>query len=297
MKKNLIDDAKPWEAPFWKPVKGKEGVLLYLVAIHVITVIGLILFPLPSLPVFAVALGVALLGGLGTTVCYHRGLSHRTLKMHPVLEHILIFFTVFNGSGSPQSWSANHRLHHAKADTDEDISSPRHGGFWWSHLRWLYQSHKADVRRWTPDLDKPAYRFWTLVETPLIIAALFLPLLWSWEAFFWVGSIRLVYSLHGQCFVNSIMHMGPIPEDGDTSKNLWWLGPFQLSAWGENWHRNHHSDANSARLGLEWWQVDVGWYVIVGLEKLGLVSDVRRPKSLRKAAAAARAARLAESET
>ena len=65
--------------------------------------------------------------------------------------------------------------------------------------------------------------------------------------FFWAGSIRLVYSLHGQMFVNSIMHMGPVAKNGDTAKNLWWIGPFQLTAWGENWHENHHTDANSAR--------------------------------------------------
>jgi len=27
------------------------------------------------------------------------------------------------------------------------------------------------------------------------------------NAFFWVGAIRLVYSLHLQCFVNSITHI------------------------------------------------------------------------------------------
>ena len=288
MPQTELNAARPWEAPIWKSAKGKEGVLLYLVAIHVITIVGLVLFPIPSLPIFAVALGMALLGGLGTTVCYHRSLSHRTVKLNRALEHFMIFWTMFNGSGAPVSWSANHRLHHSKSDTSEDVSSPRHGGFWWAHLRWLYQCPKADAKRWTPDLDKPEYRFWTYIETPLIIVAMFWPLLWSWEAFFWIGSIRLVYSLHGQCFVNSIMHMGPIPEDGDSSKNIWWLGPFQLSAWGENWHRNHHSDSNTARLGLKWWQVDVGWYAIWMFEKLGLATDVRRPKTVRQAAAARR---------
>lgn len=260
--------------------------LFYLVAIHVLAVVGLVLFPLPSLPVFLVALGVALLGGLGTTICYHRSLSHRTVRFNKALEHFMIFWTMFNGSGSPQSWSAYHRLHHARSDTDEDISSPKHGGFWWAHLRWLYQCPKADVRRWAPDLDKPEYRFWTNIEVPVIILAVGVGLLWSWEAFFWMGAIRLVYSLHGQCFVNSIMHMGPVPEDGDTSKNLWWLGPFQLSAWGENWHRNHHSNANSARLGLTWWQVDVGWYTICLFEKLGLATGVKRPKQPKRQAGA-----------
>ena len=293
MNRAEIFASKPWEAPFWLPAPGKEAVFFYLVAIHALAVVGLVLYPIPSLPVFLVALGVALLGGLGTTVCYHRTISHRALRLNKVVEHFMIFWTMFNGSGSPQSWSANHRLHHAKSDTPEDISSPAHGGFWWSHLRWLYQTPKAPVNRWAPDLETPGYRFWTLVEVPVIILAVGVGLLWSWEAFFWIGAIRMIYSLHGQCMVNSIMHMGPEPEDGDSSRNLWWAGPLQLSAWGENWHRNHHSDGNCAQFGRTWWQVDVGWYAIVAFEKLGLATHVRRPGyqgTRKKATAAARAA-------
>jgi len=70
-------------------------------------------------------------------------------------------------------------------------------------------------------------------------------------------------------------------EEGDSSKNLWWLGPLQLTAWGENWHRNHHSNAGSARLGLRWWQPDVGWYLIWALEAVGLASGVKRPNMAR----------------
>src|SRR3954467_15758515 len=77
----------PWAKPFWKPARGKEAVLFYLVAVHAIAVVGLVLFPLPSLRVFLLALGLACIGGLGTTVCYHRALAHRTVKLHPTVEH------------------------------------------------------------------------------------------------------------------------------------------------------------------------------------------------------------------
>jgi len=71
-------------------------------------------------------------------------------------------------------------------------------------------------------------------------------------------------------------------EYGDSSQNVWWLGPLQLTAWEENWHRNHHTYSGSARFGLRWWQVDVGWYVINLLEAVGLAGNVKRPS--RKAA-------------
>ena len=39
----------------------------------------------------------------------------------------------------------------------------------------------------------------------------------------------------------------------------------------------------SAAHGLEWWQLDPSYYVICGLERLGLAWDVRRPSEAQKA--------------
>ena len=128
--------------------------------IHVGAILGLVLTPLPGWPIFLAAAGLHFLGGLGTTVCYHRAITHKSLKLHPVVRNVLTFFAMMNGSGSPLSWAANHRLHHAKSDTPEDISSPRVGGFWWSHLRWLWQAGPAPVSKYCRDIDKPAYRVW-----------------------------------------------------------------------------------------------------------------------------------------
>src|ERR1044071_4845703 len=149
----LIDD-RPWERPWCKPSRVNVSTFFYIIVIHILGIIGVILFPIPSLPVVIVGILLAIVGGLGVTVCYHRALSHGALKLHWLVENILIFLTIFNGNGSPQTWVANHRQHHAKADTIEDVSSPRHGGFWWAHLRWVYQWPQSDVKRWCPNLDR-----------------------------------------------------------------------------------------------------------------------------------------------
>jgi fatty-acid desaturase len=271
---------RPWDRPFWKPVRRKEGVFTFLVLIHLLAIIGIILFPLPSLKVLGISALFVAFGGLGTTVCYHRMLAHKTLKVNKVVEQILIFWAVFNASGHPCSWVAYHRLHHSSTDTPNDISSPQQGGFWWAHLRWLYQTPPADRQRWAPELDRGVYKYWGYLETPVIILSIFIgPLLGlGWMGFFWVGAIRLVYTLHMQCFVNSLTHLDHV-EEGDSSKNVWWLGPFQLTAWGENWHKNHHTHAGSARLGLKWWQPDIGWYFICLLEATGLAHSVKRPRT------------------
>ena len=276
--KSATNEIRPWEQPFWKPARDKSWVFSYLLLIHILALIGLILFPLPGMRILGLALLFTALGGFGTTIAYHRMLAHRTLKVNKAIEHLLIFWAMFNGSGAPASWVAYHRLHHARTDTPEDISSPKQGGFWWAHLRWLYQTAPADKKRWCPELTRGAYRVWTFAEAPVILLSLFCGLTFGWQGFFWLGAIRLVYSLHMQCLVNSLTHLGHF-EDGDSSKNVWWLGPLQLTAWGENWHRNHHNNAGSARLGLRWWQTDIGWYAICALEAAGLASKVKRPRA------------------
>ena len=85
-----ISDAKPWERGWWKPSAGNLWVLIHLVAIHSLALAGLLLFPIPGWKVFFVALAATMLGGVGTTVCYHRYLAHKTLRMNPVLEQIQI---------------------------------------------------------------------------------------------------------------------------------------------------------------------------------------------------------------
>lgn len=267
---------KPWEQPWWRVAPGQGPIFVHLVAIHVLAAVGLVLYPVPGWPVFLTTLALVGLGGLGTTVCYHRSLAHRSVRLHPAVEQVLIFAAVFNGSGSPRQWVANHRRHHATSDTPSDISSPRHGGFWWAHIFWLYQIPDSDPARWNTDMDRRRYNVWTTLQIPTVVASVFGGLLLGPAGFFWVGAIRLVYSLHLQCLVNSLTHLGEEGKDGaDSSINVWWLGPFQLLAWGENWHRNHHSEPGAARFGRRWWQTDMGWYAIRGLEALRL-AEVRR---------------------
>jgi len=269
----------PWAATWWRPAPGGAKILLWFVLIHVTALVGLIMVPLPPWPIALAALVLTWLGGIGTTVCYHRSLAHRSLKLNPVIRNILTFFAVLNGSGTPTAWTANHRLHHATSDTIEDVSSPRIGGFWWAHLRWIWQAGEASVQRYSPDLDRPEYRIWYHLQVPIMFLSYLGGLVFGLAGFFWLGAIRLVFSLHAQCFVNSICHMGgPATEPGlDSSRNVPWLAVWHLFQ-GENWHGNHHAQPWSARLGLKPMQVDAGWWVIVVLEKLRLAMDVRRPR-------------------
>jgi fatty-acid desaturase len=270
----------PWLRPWWRPAAGQSATFVWVILIHVTAVVGLIISPLPGWEILLATAVLAWLGGLGTTVCYHRALAHRALRLHPVVREILIFFAMFNGSGAPLSWTANHRQHHATADTPADISSPRVGGFWWAHLRWLWQAGQVAPSRYCRDLSGTSYRVWTVLQAPLLAVSFLGGAAFGTAAFFWLGSLRLVYALHGQCFVNSVCHLHPelVPQT-DSSRNVLWLAFWHLFQ-GENWHRNHHMRPGSARLGWTMAQVDIGWWVIVGLEWLGLATEVRRPQKI-----------------
>ncbi|HEY7372642.1 MAG TPA: hypothetical protein VIF57_10820 [Polyangia bacterium] len=46
---------------------------------------------------------------------------------------------------------------------------------------------------------------------------------------------------------------------------------------GEGWHNNHHRYPTAARQGFRWWEIDLTLYVLLALEKLGVIWDLRRP--------------------
>ncbi len=226
------------------------------------------------------------MGGLGTTVCYHRSLAHKSVRLNPVVEQLLIFCAVINGSGKPRTWVAIHRHHHANSDRVGDISSPK-DGFWWSHLRWLWQIDQHGSERYIPDLAGRRYHIWTYLQIPLLVASAFGGLLFvlggcGWTAALaaglWIGPVRLLWALHTQCTVNSICHLGSMAEESGSSRNVSWLTLAHLGQ-GENWHGNHHRTPVCARLGQRWWQVDFGWMTIRLLSALGLANHIRGVKS------------------
>jgi fatty-acid desaturase len=94
----------------------------------------------------------------------------------------------------------------------------------------------------------------------------------------WGGLVRTVVGWHATWLVNSVGHRwGAQPHaTGEGSRNVWWLAPIAL---GDQWHNNHHANPRAAVLTERWWQIDPSGLVILGLARLGLVHDVRRPKN------------------
>jgi stearoyl-CoA desaturase (delta-9 desaturase) len=96
------------------------------------------------------------------------------------------------------------------------------------------------------------------------------------EATIWGGLVRIAVFQHITWSVNSICHMfGRRDFDvRDESRNNWVLA---LPSLGEAWHNNHHAFPSSAVHGLGKRQFDLSALVIRGLERAGVVWDVKVP--------------------
>lgn len=229
-----------------------------------------------------VALLMYVSGGLGITLCYHRALTHRGLRLRKPLEYVLAIFGTLALQGDPIRWVATHRKHHAHSDMQGDPHG-RNVGFRWAHVRWLYKQNDAmpteeELRRYAPDLwAQRFYRGLRYVHGPLqllLAGLLFAGGGWSWVI--WGVFVRLVVSYHSTWLVNSAAHsLGyRTYRTQDLSTNCWWVA---LISWGEGWHNNHHAFPYSARHGLRWFEFDPTWWGVKVLALLTLADRIKVP--------------------
>ncbi|WP_024546911.1 fatty acid desaturase [Picosynechococcus sp. NKBG15041c] len=227
-----------------------------------------------------------LFGSIGICLGYHRLLSHRSLKVPQWLEYAIALIGALALQGGPIFWVAGHRLHHAHTEdeTKDPYSAKR--GFWWSHMLWIFYPDKqffdADqYSRYAQDLAKqPFYRWlnrnFLLLQIPLAIALYFLGG-WSWVVYGML--LRAVLLWHSTWFINSVTHVWGYRSHAsdDNSRNLWWAA---ILTYGEGWHNNHHAYPSVAKAGWRWWEVDVTWWVIWLLQRLGLATKVIMPPAI-----------------
>ncbi|HKH95671.1 MAG TPA: acyl-CoA desaturase, partial [Beijerinckiaceae bacterium] len=88
----------------------------------------------------AVAIGVALywLRMFAIGAGYHRYFSHRSYSTSRVFQFVLAFLAQTTAQKSILWWAAKHRHHHLFSDTEHDVHSPRHTGFLYSHVGWIF---------------------------------------------------------------------------------------------------------------------------------------------------------------
>lgn len=229
---------------------------------------------------------------------YHRYFSHRTYKTNRFWQFIFASIAASSAQRGPLWWASHHRQHHTCADEPADAHSPVQHGFWWSHMGWFmskkhYHYNPARVQ----DLSKyPELvfldRYDSVVPTFLFIALLatgwllkiFAPELGTGpgQMLVWGFCISTIALFHTTVTINSLSHVFGRRRFNtkDNSRNNWFLALLTL---GEGWHNNHHHFPGTARQGFMWWEIDVTYYILKLLEKMGIIWDVRGlPKSVLK---------------
>jgi stearoyl-CoA desaturase (delta-9 desaturase) len=238
----------------------------------------LLVFTVPFSPaMIAWCLGSYFLRMFGVTGGYHRYFSHRAFKLNRFWQFCLAFLAQTSGQKGALWWAAHHRDHHLHSDRKEDLHSPVHEGFWWSHLGWILSDEydHYDPKRIVDFSKFPELRWLDKFHLlPTLIYAVAIYLIGGKSALVWGFFVSTVLLYHGTFLINSLAHIWgtrafPTP---DESRNNFWLAIVTL---GEGWHNNHHYYMSSTRQGVKWWEVDITFYVLKILSWVGITKELR----------------------
>jgi fatty-acid desaturase len=252
--------------------------IFFMSLFHLGAVAALFFFSWKALAVAAVLWFISICMGIG--MGYHRLLTHRAYQVPKLLEYFLAVCGTLALEGGPLFWITTHRIHHQLADRHGDPHTPRDGE-WWAHAGWIIhgkglQGESALLAKYAPDLMKDDFLV-TLSKyhwVPIVALAIILLVVGGWPVLLWGIFLRVTLGLHATWLVNSATHMWGSRRFAtrDDSRNLWWVA---FVTGGEGWHNNHHANPVSARHGLAWYEIDLNYYGIWLLGKLGLAKKIK----------------------
>lgn len=236
----------------------------------------------PKLSVVVSTIVLLYATGLSITMGYHRLYSHRTYRVHPSIEWILLFFGTMALEGSALRWSYDHRMHHARVDTDDDPYSIKRG-FWHAHFFWLFEKRPAIEPKVVPDLMKnPLVMFQdkyydglaisTNLTAFVVLGFILGDFLGSFILITWT---RIFLLHHFTWFINSLAHWWgekPFNKELSAVDNYF----IALLTFGEGYHNYHHTFANDYRNGICWFHFDPSKWLIWSLHKMGLAYGLKQ---------------------
>ena len=266
----------------WAPVKSIWIGSMTAAAV----LLGPVFFTWGAFGLFIVACGLTLCAG--HSVGMHRRLIHNSFQCPLWLEHLTVYLGVLVGMAGPIGMMRLHDMRDwaQRQPACHEFFAHR-GGFWRDGWHQLHCELALDA--------PPAYRPEPRVAEDRVYR--FLERTWMWQQlpwallFFAIGGVpwlvwgvcaRVAVCVTGHWLVGHFAHR----EGGQT-----WLVEGAcvqgydvriagLISMGESWHNNHHAFPGSARLGLEPGQIDLGWVLLLALERLGLAWNFVLPADL-----------------
>lgn len=219
---------------------------------------------------------------VGHSVGLHRGIIHRTYETSRLAKAVLVTLFAFAGLGGPVSWL---RVHFTRDYWQNLPTCPRyfryqHGivqDFHWNiHCRFIPTS---DAEYGIPDEDARDglllffERTWFVWPTLLavVIAITMGPAVAGI-----ICCLRVAGGILGHWFVGFVSHQIGYVRYGvegasAEGRNVFFLG---VISFGEGFHNNHHAYPASARMGVKWYELDAGWWVVRALEIMRVFRQV-----------------------
>jgi stearoyl-CoA desaturase (delta-9 desaturase) len=246
------------------------------IMVHLVALVGAILVH-PTVWDIALVVGLYYLRMWAVVVGFHRYLAHRSFKTSRAGQFALALLGTLALQKGPLWWAAHHRAHHKYSDTPRDIHSVRQNGFFWAHLKWIMVG-RFEPTDWERIKDLNGYPELKWLNTyylvPPILGAVLLGLTLGTWGVVWGFLVSTTLLWHGTFCVNSLAHVWGSKRYAteDDSRNNFFIAVFTL---GEGWHNNHHHYPAAARQGFYWWEIDITYYVLWGMKRVGLVWDLR----------------------
>jgi stearoyl-CoA desaturase (delta-9 desaturase) len=257
--------------------------ILFLAVTHAAGILGILVAAFAFFSPWTAGLAALWLAlcMLSTTGGYHRLFAHRTYRASAPLRLFYLLFGAGSFQGPALRWASDHRLHHARADEDDDPHNIRRG-FWWAHMGWLFYRTEANHER-APDLVADRLvSFQNRFYLPLgAFFGLVLPTLlaWTWGdplgGFLLAGFLRLLLQYHATFCINSVAHtIGRRPYSLAISARDSLL--TAILTLGEGYHNFHHRFPGDYRNGIRFSHFDPTKWWVWTLSKVGLAWDLRR---------------------
>lgn len=240
------------------------------------------LVDLPWWGYLVVALVLTHITTMAVTLYLHRCQAHRGLELHPIVSHFFRFWLWLTTGMKTKEWTAVHRKHHARCETEDDPHSPVIQGL--NNILWfgaefysIETNNPETIERYgqgTPDdwIERHIYTPRSRVGISLMLV-INIVLFGVPGVAIWACQMAWIpFTAAG--IVNGIGHAIGYRnfECPDAARNIL---PWGVLLCGEELHNNHHTFGTSAKFSIKWWEFDIGWMYITALSAVGLAKAKR----------------------